>query len=70
VFGDLEAGVACTRWLSRWCSDAGVGACRFQRVGDGRDNAPVDWIWLDGCRLYLSSDIAGSNDVDVATRGM
>jgi hypothetical protein len=34
---------------------------------DGEDGP--SWISLDGCRLYLSSDRAGSNDLYVATRG-
>ncbi|MDP9151184.1 MAG: hypothetical protein M3O36_14750, partial [Myxococcota bacterium] len=29
-----------------------------------------DWISLDGCRLYLSSDITGNSRLYVATRGM
>jgi hypothetical protein len=36
-------------------------------------NSPVDdgpsWISPDGCRLYLSSDRDGTNDIFVATRG-
>lgn len=41
-------------------------------VENVNDSAAADgpsWISPDGCRLYLSSDRAGSNDVYVATRG-
>jgi hypothetical protein len=37
-------------------------------VNSAADDGP-SWISLDGCRLYMASDIAGSNDVYVATRG-
>lgn len=33
-------------------------------------NEGPSWISPDGCRLYLSSSAAGTNDVYVATRGM
>lgn len=30
----------------------------------------ASWISPDGCRLYVSSDVAGSNDIYVSTRGV
>lgn len=38
-------------------------------VNTDDDDGP-SWISLDGCRLYISSNAAGTNDVYVATRGM
>lgn len=32
-------------------------------------NDGASWISPDGCRLYLSSDVAGTNDIYVSTRG-
>ncbi len=37
-------------------------------VNSDADEGP-SWLSLDGCRLYLSSDRAGTNDIYVATRG-
>lgn len=38
-------------------------------VNTAADDGP-SWISPDGCRLYISSDVAGSNDIYVATRGV
>ncbi|HTL33241.1 MAG TPA: hypothetical protein VL326_08960 [Kofleriaceae bacterium] len=38
-------------------------------VNTDADDGP-SWISPDGCRLYLSSDVAGTNDIYVATRGL
>jgi hypothetical protein len=38
-------------------------------VNTDADEGP-SWISPDDCRLYLSSDVAGSNDIYVATRGV
>jgi len=38
-------------------------------VNTDADDGP-SWISPDGCRLYISSDVAGTNDVYVATRGL
>ena len=38
-------------------------------INTAADDGP-SWISPDGCRLYISSDIAGTNDIYVATRGM
>lgn len=38
-------------------------------VNSAADEGP-SWISPDDCRLYLSSDVAGSNDIYVATRGV
>jgi Tol biopolymer transport system component len=38
-------------------------------VNTDADEGP-SWISPDDCRLYLSSDVTGSNDIYVATRGV
>jgi Tol biopolymer transport system component len=38
-------------------------------VNTAADEGP-SWISPDDCRLYVSSDVAGSNDIYVATRGV
>jgi hypothetical protein len=38
-------------------------------VNTDADDGP-SWISPNGCRLYLSSDVAGTNDIYVATRGL
>lgn len=38
-------------------------------VNTDADEGP-SWISPDDCRLYLSSDVSGSNDIYVATRGV
>lgn len=55
---------------SRSTADGVFGApALVPNVNTDSDDGP-SWISSDGCRLYLSSDAAGTNDVYVATRGM
>lgn len=37
-------------------------------VNTSADDGP-SWISPDGCRLYISGNVRGNNDIYVATRG-
>ena len=54
---------------SRTIASGAFGAPTLVANVNSDANEGPSWLSLDGCRLYLSSDRAGTNDIYVATRG-